>query len=263
MSGALAGKRVVNTRASHQAASLDDLLRAAGAEPLAYPCIAVAPPAESAPLDDALRKLAAGSFDWLVLTSTNTVATLAQRLAALELKLNPAQFAVASVGPATADAARARLGLEPIDLPPEYVAESLAVHLPLQPGARVLLPESAIARPTLADLLTARGADVLVVDAYRTICGTGGDDIPALLARGQVDALAFTSSSTVTCFVERMGAEGGEMAAALHLCAACIGSKTAATARDAGFTQVVMLAENTLAGLVAALEAVFRRQESA
>ena len=263
MSGALAGKRVVNTRAIHQAAALDDLLRAAGAEPLAYPCIAVAPPTDSAPLDNALRDLAAGGFDWLVLTSTNTVAAVAQRLDALELRLNPAHFAVATVGPATADAARTRLGLEPIDLPPEYVAESLAVHLPLQPGARVLLPESSIARPTLADLLSARGAEVHVVDAYQTVCGTEGDDIPALLARGQVDALAFTSSSTVTCFVERMGAEGGEMAAALHLCAACIGNKTAATARDAGFTQVVMPAENTLAALVAALEAAFRRQEFA
>ena len=40
------------------------------------------------------------------------------------------------------------------------LAESLAEHLPIETGTRVLLPESAIARPTLADRLSARGARV-------------------------------------------------------------------------------------------------------
>jgi len=57
----LAGKRVVNTRAAHQAAELDDLLRGRGAVPVSYPCIAIAPPADPAPLDAALRDAAAGA----------------------------------------------------------------------------------------------------------------------------------------------------------------------------------------------------------
>ncbi|MCX7671089.1 MAG: uroporphyrinogen-III synthase, partial [Anaerolineae bacterium] len=86
-SGPLQGKRIAVTRAAHQAGELDDLLRRRGAEPLPYPCIAIAPPADTGPLDAALRELAAGAFDWLVLTSRNAVDVLADRLAALGLSL--------------------------------------------------------------------------------------------------------------------------------------------------------------------------------
>ncbi len=77
---ALAGKRIVVTRAANQADELDDLLRSRGAEPLPYPCIAIAPPTDTGPLDAALRDLVAGEFTWLVLTSRNAVVVLAERL---------------------------------------------------------------------------------------------------------------------------------------------------------------------------------------
>ena len=76
MSSALAGKSIVNTRAVHQARELDDLLIARGAIPLAYPCIAIAPPEESAALEAELERLARGYYHWLALTSVNTVETL-------------------------------------------------------------------------------------------------------------------------------------------------------------------------------------------
>ena len=41
----LAGKRIVNTRAAHQAAEFSALLRQHGAIPIEYPCIEIAPPA--------------------------------------------------------------------------------------------------------------------------------------------------------------------------------------------------------------------------
>jgi uroporphyrinogen-III synthase len=45
----LVGKRIVNTRAVHQAEALNTLLRARGALPLDYPCIAIVPSQDSAP----------------------------------------------------------------------------------------------------------------------------------------------------------------------------------------------------------------------
>jgi uroporphyrinogen-III synthase len=251
------GKVIVNTRAAHQAESLNALLRAKGALPLDYPCIAITPPEDSAPLDAALLDLASGQFDWLVLTSANTVFSLAHRLQTLQLTLTGSAFRTASVGSVTAETAQAQLGLECFDLPPEYIAESLAEHLPIETGTRVLLPESAIARPTLADKLAARGARVSVVDAYRTVCGQGGVDVPKRLAQGQIDALTFTSSSTVTCFLERLTQEGGRREDALALCAACIGPNTALTARDCGFTIVTVADTHTLDGLVNALDTHF------
>jgi uroporphyrinogen-III synthase len=161
------------------------------------------------------------------------------------------------VGTATAEAAQVQLGLELFDLPPQYIAESLADHLPFETGTRVLLPESTIARPTLANRLAERGAAVHVVDAYQTICGQGGVDVPQLLAQKRIDALTFTSSSTVTYFLERLSKEGGQREDALAVCAACIGTKTAATAQDNGFTVLTTAVEHTLAGLIDALDTYF------
>lgn len=260
MTAALSGKRIVNTRAVHQAEGLNTLLRGRGAIVLDYPCIAIAPPKDFGVLDAALFQLVAGQFDWLVLTSANTVSALSERLQVLGLTLTGTKFRAAAVGEATAEIAKTQLGLEVFDLPPEYAAESLVEHLPVETGARFLLPESAIARPTLAERLAARGAIVNTVDAYQTICGQGGANIPQLLSQHQIDSLTFTSSSTVTYFLERLHKEGGRKEDAFAVCAACIGAKTAATAYDNGFTMLTTAAEHTLHGLVAALDTYFAQQ---
>lgn len=256
MTGGLTGKRVVNTRAAHQAAEFSALLRQHGAIPVGYPCIEIAPPENIVPLDAALRELAAGRFDWLVLTSANTVLSLEQRLNVLGLSLDNAAFQTVVVGPATDHAAR-HIGLDPAGLPDEYTAEALAGAIPDAGGARVLLPASAIARTALAETLSARGAEVVSVMAYRTVCGSGGEDVPLLLSRGQIDAIAFTSSSTVTFFIERLQRENGALDNVLSLCAACIGGPTAQTAREHGFTRVVVPPRQTTGDLIGALETCF------
>ncbi|MBZ0315372.1 MAG: uroporphyrinogen-III synthase [Anaerolineae bacterium] len=260
MSG-LVGKRIVNTRAVHQAEALNILLRQHDAIPLDYPCIAITPPDDPSLLDAALFDLTAGNFEWLILTSANTVFAIAERLAGLGLTLNGRNFQTAVIGPATAEAARQNLGLEVADLPAEYIAESLVNHLPLKVGERVLLPESTLARPTLTEHLTARGANVTVVTAYQTVRGTGGVNIAYLLTQGQVDILTFTSSSTVTYFVERLQNEGGRLETALAVPAACIGPKTATTAQAYGFPLVDVPSEHSLEGLVAILETYFASTE--
>lgn len=257
MSGTLAGKRIVNTRAVHQAEALNKLLRARNAVPLDYPCIAIIPPDDSTDLDAALLDLGTGRFDWLIITSSNTVMALATRLQALNLKLSAGSFRTAAVGPATAEAVREHLGLEVDHIPAEYIAEELAASLNLNRHSHVLLPESLIARPTLASLLREQGAEVMVVTAYLTVCGEGGVDLGQKIARRQVDALTFTSSSTVSCFIERLSREEGPIGAALMLCSVCIGPKTAATAREYGFTNVVVPDEYTLDGMLDALAHYF------
>lgn len=257
----LDGRGIVNTRAIHQAETLNRLLLERGALPLAYPCIAIVPPPECTDLDRALDRLVRGDFDWLVLTSANTVTALAERLAARGMAGACSAVRVAAVGPATAAAARELLSVECVDLPPQYVAESLAESLgtsgALQPGARVLLPESAIARPTLAERLTALGALIEVVTAYETRCASGGVDLPALIAAARVDALTFTSSSTVSCFRQRLAAEGGRIDSLLDTCTVCIGSKTERTARELGFRRILVPAESTVEAMVDTLERHF------
>jgi uroporphyrinogen-III synthase len=251
---ALAGKRVVITRAPHQAGDLERLLHEQGAVSLSYPCIDIAPRDDAGTLKTALRAAMNGAFDWLILTSTNTVRALKQCFDAMEI--NPGDFAqlqVAAVGSETAQAAHEQLGLHISFTPETYVSEALAQEIPVTQGMRILIPQSAIADSSLSAALSGRGAQVTVVEAYQTIVGSGGVDLPALLAQGSVDAITFTSASTVTNCLQRLHSEGGDITLLSRLCLAYIGSKTAAIAHQYHLPVTVVPVEHTLKGLVTAL----------
>ena len=282
----LAGLRIVNTRASRQASSLTRLLEAEGAAVLHYPTVEIKPCADSGKLDAALKELAAGRFDWLVITSANTVYTLADRLRTLGIqhaRIAQHSTKVAAVGSATASAVRAELNLSVDLLPNAYVAESLAASLRVGRGSRVLLPQSALARPLLVNTLRRVGAEVAAVTAYRTVVGHGGDDLPRHFRQGNVDAVVFTSASTVHNFVERLQAEireeneeergEGEIPTGTekvshcsllssyfsqrNLAVACIGPKTAEAARGHELPVQVVADDRTVEGLVHSLKAYF------
>ncbi len=251
MARPLEGRRIVNTRAPHQAADLDDLLVSYGAIPISYPCIDIAAPPDPAGLDRAIQDAAQGHFDWLVLTSANTVYALAARLRALGLHAGAlAGIPTAAVGPATAELAREMLGVDVSLTPDEHVAEALVAALDLPPGARVFLPQSDLARPVLHGRLAAAGLEVTAVAAYHTVPGSGGDNVPALLAQGQIDAVVFTSSSTVENFMARLRAESHRAPALDGVCIACIGPITARAAQALGLAVHVMPETYTLEGLV-------------
>lgn len=245
----LAGKRIVNTRAAHQAETLDVLLRAEGAQPLPYPAIRFAPPERTQVLDEAL----ASTYDWLVLTSANTVDALAARVQALSISL--AGIKTAAVGAATAQAAKDKLGVEAAFMPTEANAQALAAQLPLMPGARVLLPQSELAGVALAERLQERGASVKAVTAYRTVKGTGGVELAPLLRNAQVDAVTFTSASTVRYFAERLADEGVLLTAQVRV--VCLSAQISAAARTAGYTVSAEARTQTLNALVDALAECF------
>jgi len=196
-----------------------------------------------------------------VLSSANTVFALRSRLDMLSLTVSTlAGLSVAAVGPATAEAARDLLGLESAMLPETFSAEGLAQRLQLSPGARVWLPQADIGRETLSAALTEAGAQVTVVTAYRTVCGTGGVELPGLLVAGLVDCVTFTSPSTVQNCVQRLTNEGGSPALLASLALACIGSTTAQAVKDNGLQPTVIATNHTLPGLVDALEDYFRQE---
>ncbi len=84
-----------------------------------------------------------------------------------------------------------------------------------------------------------------VGEAYRTVVARPSPE--ALAAAGSADAVTFTSSSTVTNYLETAGAE------AVPPVVACIGPVTADTARAAGLPVSVVANEHTIDGLVDAL----------
>ena len=248
---------VAITRTAHQADAQRESLKAAGATVYSYPAIRIVAPREIEPLDAALRQASSGAFDWLVLTSANAVYALAERLRDLSLDAPFEGVKVAAIGPSTAEAAQELLGLAADLVPEETVAEGLAQTLDVDQGTRVFLPQSAIARPVLTDSLRSAGAEVTAVDAYRTAIGQGGDDVPLLLWQGQIDAITFTSASTVRLFKQRIEAETGNLAMLQDVVVACIGPITAEEARQFGLRVRVVPEDYTVEGLTAALGAYF------
>src|SRR6185436_15570531 len=119
----LLGKRVVITRAHHQAAPMAQALEALGATVVSIPTIEITPPQSFQPLDKALAKIQ--KYDWLILTSVNGVDALKRRLAKAAIPPSALRhLSIAAIGPATRDEVNA-LGLQVICTPEQYVAESV------------------------------------------------------------------------------------------------------------------------------------------
>lgn len=252
-------RRIAVTRASEQAGGLTEQLRSLGAEPIVCPVIAFAPPSDVAALDHALHQLA--TYDWLLVTSANTVRALFERITQLGLDPTPLQqLRVGAIGPATAQAL-AQHGIAVSFIPSAYVAESILAEIGDVRGQRILLPRADIARATLADGLRVSGAIVDEVTAYRTIPGTGAATLATLLPSGTLDAITFTSSSTVRYLLDGLEAEGMSRDAARALLSGvavvCIGPITATTARQEGLRVAAEASEYTAAGVVAALVTLF------
>lgn len=254
----LLGRRIVVTRAREQAHDLARLLEAEGAEVVVFPTIALAPAPEPERLDAAVRS--AATYDWIVFTSANGVRVFCDRLSALRRDVRElAGVRLAAIGPETGAALERRL-LRPAVVASDFRAEGLLAALAGEElaGRRILLPRAAGARSLLPAGLAARGARVEEVIAYRAVPPPGVDPAPlvAALERGEIDAVTFTSSSTVRHFVELIGRERvARLFGARRPLVACIGPITAEAARELGLAVGALPAEYTVPALAAALVA--------
>lgn len=250
----LHGRFILVTRGASQAPKLSDGLRALGAVPVEVPVLEIRPPTTYDSLDNALRNLA--QYDWLILTSTNTVRALVERTAALGIVPAASALKIAAVGSATAASAR-DAGFDVALTPKDYVAESLVAALHNQiAGKRVLLARAAIARDVIPDALRTAGAIVDVVDAYQNVLP---DAAPAqLLAAlaGGLDAATFTSSSSVTHLAEA-AARSGIAFPLPGVPAVSIGPITSQTLRDAQWAPAAEADPHDIPGLIAAIKALF------
>ena len=255
----LAGKTIVVTRARQQASRLSRELEALGARVIEIPAIEIIPPDSYEPLDAALGNLS--QYQWLIVTSANTVRVLAERVKLLHVDASAyAGVHVVAVGSATAEALRAA-GFRVDQVPQKYVAESLVEALRDRvAGSRVLLARAAIARDVIPDELRRFGAMVDVVDAYRTVVpASSAEHIAKLFSPSQQppDAATFTSSSTVTNFFHLLASAGIEHAPDA-MKAVSIGPITSQTLRDYGWEPASEADPHDLSGLVAAVVQAIR-----
>jgi uroporphyrinogen-III synthase len=242
----LSGRIVLVTRPREQADELARLLRRRGADVILAPAIQIAP-ARSAALTRALREVAQGAFAWVTLTSPRTVDVLAERLAPREV-----QARVAAIGEGTAEAFRRWSRREPDLVPRTFTTAGLARAFPRGAG-RVLCPRADIAPEGLEDALAAKGWTPTRVDAYRTRFPRSlPADARAALREGRVDAVTFTSASSVRGFIGALGAAKGAPRVV------AIGPVTAREARERGLIVHAVARPHTLEGLVEAVERALR-----
>jgi len=281
----LADARVLITRSPERSLTLVEALEKAGAEALLLPLIDFERAADQHSLDVACDALAAGAFDWLVVSSATTVHILSDKATERGLTLSnwlPATVRVAAIGQASKgmlESAGVSVALMPA------AAQSAAGLLDVWPAnaGRVLLPQADIAAPRLAEGLAASGADVTVVTAYRTVdypadaerrlavdplATDPGESIPgrttarvavppsysllttegarAQIAAGQLHAVVAASPSAVRRIGSALSPLGDCRLVA-------IGRSTADEAAALGLDVAAVAAEPTPAGLVAAV----------
>ncbi len=256
----LSGRRILITRARGQSRDFAIQLGSVGAEVVEFPTIEMVPPLHWGEVDRAMDQL--NSYDWIIFTSANGVDFFWQRM--MDRGRNPrfpSSLKVCAIGPATADRLRKKRASVHY-IPKEFIAESILEgfeKMAVQ-GKRILLARAKKARDILPKGLKKIGAEVDVVAVYRTVRPKGGSKkLKRLLAEGKIDAVAFTSSSTVNHFAELLKKEDLKELMR-RIAVACIGPVTANTAKKWGMKVKIQPGQFTIPGLTRAIADYYQRR---
>lgn len=246
-------RRVVVTRGGMAGELLVKRLEALGASVLYCPTISFAPPHDTVAFLHALTGVA--DHEWIVFTSANAVQSVAQALRTMFRTHDVPLPAIAVVGRATAAAVES-FGWSVGFMPTHSSGEALARELPVGAGTRVFLPRADIASTEVPDVLRERGCEVSEVVAYRTLTNVSAENIARLRVGDSVDALTFTSPSTVTGFMQAAHAANWNPVHAQRdgrLVIACIGDTTSDAVRQHGLEPNTVAADASIEALIDAL----------
>lgn len=198
----LEGQTVLVTRAPEQAGALSEQLRDRGAQVVELPTILIVPPPSAEALDDALAQ--AEGYDGLILGSRNAVQVVVARAVGLGLTW---PGPVACVGEKTAERVRSepKVFRGPLIVPETFRAEALVpalvAHFGSVEGRRFLHPRAPEGREVIGANLSAQGARVEAVEAYRIQPAPPLQDPAQLQALAQVGWATFLSGETLKAFL--------------------------------------------------------------
>ena len=250
-------KKILVTRARDQSSEFAVRLRNLGAEVIEYPTIEILPPPSWDELDRAINGLK--SYDWIIFTSANGVNFFWQRLTDKgKTSTLLSSLKICAIGPATAkELKKKEMGVDYV--PKEFVAESIVqgFRKMMIQGKRILLARAKVARDVLPKGLRKMGAEVDVVEAYRTVKPRGGKKrLKQLLAEEKMDIITFASSSTVNHFAELLDED--DLKKLLRgITIACIGPITAQTANKWGMGVQIQPKQYTIPALTRAIVEYF------
>ncbi len=249
----LFGKKIVITRARAQASGLRADLTRLGAHCIEIPTIRIQPPQDNTQVIEAIDRIQ--DYDWLVFTSVNGVKYFFDTLFGMGKDVRIlGHLKFGCIGPVTKERL-ADFGIISDILPRTFRAESVVeafAQTDIQ-GKKVLLPRAKKARTILPEELTKMGATVDEVTAYETMPDKdAGPTLISLLEKKQVDAVTFTSSSTVSNFMSLLNpAKAPELLNDVII--ASIGPITSDTARSFGLNPAIEADPYTIPGLVDSL----------
>jgi uroporphyrinogen III methyltransferase/synthase len=256
-SSPLTNKTVLVTRSASQSGQFSDRLRQAGAVVIEMPALEIGPPSSWVELDGAIAHLS--DFDWLILTSANSVEYFFDRLATQVQDIGAlAGLKIAVVGEKTAQCL-ARRGIKPDFVPPEFVADSLAAHFPDSlEGTQILFPRvESGGRDVLVKDFSDQGAIVTEVAAYESRCPEAiAPEALAALQNHAVDVVTFASSKTVKHFCQLLQQAQGDDSWQPWLndvCIASIGPQTSKACESVLGRVDAEAQEYTIEGLVQAI----------
>ena len=248
----LFGKRILVTRARAQASQFANLLEANGAEVIQFPTIKIRPiESVDIPFPD--------QYDWIIFTSVNAVEIFYEHLRKIGKDTRAfGTSKICAVGPKTVEALN-RIGVHPDFVPSHSRGSAIAAEIADVQSAKILLPRAKIATADLPNGLRQKGAVVDDIPIYDTVkvASENRDEIEADLLNGGIDLVTFTSSSTVTNFLE-MFPTHAPAALLADVKVAVIGPTTQKTAVENGVKVDVLAREASIESLVEAIIEVYR-----
>ena len=257
MTAATRDRVVIITQNDDAAAHLARPLAAAGIRIWRVPVVVSEPVPDLRDVDRAFAQLA--PTDWVAFTSARAATIVTGREVWRERPWGRAACPrIAVVGPVTRTAV-VESGAPVALCPAKAGADELARAMIDAGGGRldgttVLWPRSAIARPTLRDLLVAAHARVLDPIAYTTfaVMPADMDEAARAIQAGRVDAVTFLSPSSADAFAAALG-DGTLASLAGRTTVASVGPTTTAALIRLGAPPAVEAADRTSGGLAAVL----------
>lgn len=258
----LEGKRILVTRAKEQAESFSKKIAEYGGIAIEIPLIKIQAPANTELIDQTLQKL--HTYDWIVFTSINGVQYFFDFLEKNKISLSEVNRPkIAVVGNKTLQALE-RKGFLADLIPDDFVAEDLFEKLieNVDKSESILLARGNLGRSLLPEKLGEMGIKVDDLIIYENVLNIEKQaELIHLLESRSLDIITFTSSSTVTNFVELLKGTAGWQKWLETIQIACIGPITEKTAIEAGMYPQIVAMEYTVAGLLDAIISKYRQEE--
>lgn len=244
----LFGKDVIVTRARTQSSSLVSKISDLGGNPIEIPTIKINKIENNIELENEIKNIR--DYTYLVLTSKNAVQIFFDKLYKMNLDSRAlANLKVCAVGSATAKEIRNN-GINPDIIPEQFVSEYLFEELKsvLKSTDKVLIPRTKNARDFLVNKIS-KICSIKEVHIYETVLNNiKKDEILKGLNSLEEKYITFTSSSTVTNFVDIIGMDNIDELNKLKVIS--IGPITTETAKNIGINVYREANISTIDGMV-------------